>query len=193
MDKRSITSAANGKLGGRPKKKVEPPYVEGESWKFIKDAPNYLVSDKGRIFSTHNGGRIMSQKTKDNHYKEVCLRIGKAYKMFYVHRLVAFAFIEDIGKPEVDHIDGDRANNNVSNLRWVTRAENGRGYNKPRGGSSKYRGVSLYKSIGKYAAEIMKDGVKIRLGLFKDEVEAAKAYDKKAIELGFSKEALNGI
>tara|TARA_R110000868_G_scaffold108113_1_gene295514 strand:+ start:279 stop:851 length:573 start_codon:yes stop_codon:yes gene_type:complete len=46
-------------------------------------------------------------------------------KMFFIHRLVAQHFIQNKeNKPEVNHIDGDKLNNHISNLEWVTRSEN---------------------------------------------------------------------
>ena len=193
MDKRSITSAANGKLGGRPKKKVEPLYIDGETWKVIEDCPNYLVSNKARVFSTHNNGRILSPSNKRG-YKIFGLRKDGEYKMVYLHRLVATAFVlNEYDKPEVDHIDGDKSNNHPANLRWVTSGENSRGYNAPRKGKSKYRGVCWQKERKKWAVEIMKDRKKYRLGHFDSEIEAAKVWNEKAIELGFSKEALNAV
>ena len=54
----------------------------------------------------------------------------KSQKQKYIHRLVASAFIENpLSKKEVDHIDGNRKNNNVENLRWVSRIENVRNPN----------------------------------------------------------------
>lgn len=62
---------------------------------------------------------------KDGYFR-VSIRIApKKYKTVKIHRLVALAFIPNpTGKPCVDHIDSDRQNNNVSNLRWATVAEN---------------------------------------------------------------------
>ena len=67
-------------------------------------------------------GVILKAGKKSNGYLQVCL--GRT-KNRYVHRLVAEAFVQNpLNRNEIDHIDGDRANNNSNNLRWVTRSEN---------------------------------------------------------------------
>ena len=66
--------------------------------------------------------RVLKPYIHTNGY--VRLNLGRGNRK-YVHRLVAEAFIcNPEGKPQVDHIDGNRANNAVENLRWVTRKEN---------------------------------------------------------------------
>ena len=97
-------------------------------WKtidFIDGFENlYEVSDTGIV------RRIDSQRELKNTlnmygYYSVHFSNGKKRKRIYVSRLVAMAFIPNIhNKPEVDHIDTDPKNNNVSNLRWVTKYEN---------------------------------------------------------------------
>ena len=72
------------------------------------------------------GGKPLSQKTKSNGYKEVNLfvdaQIGKSR---YVHRLIAEAFIGDIQDGMcINHKDGDKSNNHISNLEIVTYSEN---------------------------------------------------------------------
>lgn len=58
-------------------------------------------------------------------YPMICLFRNRQQKAFYVHRLVAIHFVDNIdGKKEVNHIDGDKDNNVFSNLEWVTRSEN---------------------------------------------------------------------
>lgn len=93
-------------------------------WKYINK--DYMVSSDGQIKSLPRGGtipkeRILIQKKGKTGYRSVNLN-GK-WKL--VHRLVAEAFIENKeNKKFVDHIDFNKSNNCVSNLRWVSVEEN---------------------------------------------------------------------
>lgn len=83
----------------------------------------YEVSNLGRV--RNKDGHIMAQFNNGNGYMQLSLtKFGKSYHE-YVHRLVAMAFIPNPdNKPQVDHRDTVRSNNEVSNLRWVTASEN---------------------------------------------------------------------
>ena len=86
------------------------------------------------------------------------------------------------GDSEVDHIDGDGLNNLRSNLRLATKSQNGMNMRK-RKGTSKYKGVCWYKPYKKWRTQIMKDYRQMHIGYYISEIDAAKAYDKKAKEL----------
>lgn len=98
-----------------------------ENWKFIN--ANYEVSDKGNIKSVNYRGTgksaIRKQSISKNGYMRVILSDNGKNKTYFVHRLVAAAFIPNPdNKPCIDHIDGDKSNNRADNLRWVTTKEN---------------------------------------------------------------------
>tara|TARA_R110002020_G_scaffold203484_3_gene407162 strand:- start:306 stop:830 length:525 start_codon:yes stop_codon:yes gene_type:complete len=136
----------------------------------------------------HKGevGDVVGYNTEKG-YKRVKLN----YQHFRVHRIVWFLSRGVWPTLYIDHIDGDKTNNTPENLREVTPAENSRGYREPIKKSSGYRGVHKYKSCWK--AVIGFESKKYNLGLYECEHEAAEAYNKKALELGFFPEALNKI
>ncbi len=85
----------------------------------------YSVTECGKVF-THRRNKFMSPGSSGGgRYMSVTLTRDGTPKGFLVHRLVALAFIENpLNKLEVNHMDGDRLNNHVSNLEWCTRMEN---------------------------------------------------------------------
>ncbi len=98
-----------------------------EEWKPIKGYEGlYEVSNTGKIKSFYFGKtRILSPRKNPLGYLHLVLYKDKVKKDLRVHRLVASAFIPNPNnKPEVNHIDGDKENNNVDNLEWATRKEN---------------------------------------------------------------------
>ena len=123
-------------------------------------------------------------------------RIMMKWTSSYVHELIAMAFVGDRPKGyDVDHINGNRSDNRPSNLRYVTRSQNLRGYQKVRG-NSKYRGVSINKSNPKFIVRVGlgRDGnyKNKYLGSFTYEKDAAIARDTFCFEeLGFPLEGLN--
>lgn len=94
-----------------------------EVFKFIADYPDYLVGNMGTVYSTIKRKELAQSNILG--YKKVTLINKNGAKDILVHTLVAKAFIEPVvGKEYVDHIDGNRGNNNSTNLRWCTFKEN---------------------------------------------------------------------
>ena len=83
----------------------------------------------------------------------------------------------------IDHIDHNGLNNQKSNLRFCTNSENAMNRIKMRNTSSIYKGVTFHKPNKKWMAQIKINGNKTHIGMFTSEIEAAKAYNAKAIEL----------
>ena len=94
-------------------------------WKEIQGFEGlYKISNEGKIYSNKINA-IMKTYINNNGYECVQLTKNKKRKHFLVHRLVAKAFIPNIdNKPQVNHIDGNKANNRVENLEWYTNSEN---------------------------------------------------------------------
>jgi len=92
----------------------------------------------------------------------------------YIHRLVAIAFIDNPdNKTLVDHIDGNKHNNHVSNLRWANRSENAANQRLSKG---------YYKSKNKYMARIHMNGKSYHIGTYDTAEEAQQAYRTKHAE-----------
>lgn len=94
-----------------------------EKWKDVDGYEGlYKISNFGRVKGKH---RIKSQQDNGKGYLTVHLNKNGKSRWHLVHRLVAKAFIENPeNKPTVNHIDGNRKNNNVNNLEWATYSEN---------------------------------------------------------------------
>jgi|TARA_R110002167_G_scaffold361098_1_gene579055 hypothetical protein len=155
----------------------------------------------GRMNTVHSDGSISwihgrtgklvnGFGTKDS---DSYMRISIGGKMHRMHRIVAQAFLVDfLDFPTVDHIDGDKLNNRLENLRMATgRFQNMAHQNKRKGCSSQYRGVSWYKNTNRWLASCKINGKDKHLGYFDSEREAAIARDTYAFSQGFSPEGLN--
>ena len=176
-----------------------------EYWKVIEDT-DYEVSSLGNIRNKNK--KEMKYFLNNSGY--AVIKLNK--KHFLIHRLAAIAFIPNPeNKQYVNHIDGNKLNNSISNLEWVTMSENRlhalrtglRKYNKPTLGKklprkgrtnpvSKYYGVFWDSSRNKWIAHVVQDKIKYLQKRFNTEEEAAKAYNSCVISFGLNK-PLNNI
>ena len=83
----------------------------------------YYISSEGAVFSQH--ANPLSKCVDKDGYEYILVRHKGKHKKYLVHRLVAKAFLPNPDSlPQVNHIDGNKRNNSVSNLEWVTNSEN---------------------------------------------------------------------
>lgn len=160
-------------------------------WKPTSEVPNYEVSSGGsvrsldRIVKGSQGskrlirGRVLKPWLNRAGYFVVSLWQDNKKQNFDVHRLVGLAFVGDY--PKFDHKDRNSTNNFPSNLRPCTSSENGAN-TTGRSGTSKFKGVSWDKSRQKWQTHVMVDYKSKFLGRFDSEVDAAKAYNKAAVQ-----------
>lgn len=97
-----------------------------EQWKIIKEASNYEISNTGKV-RNRISLRVLKGRRNKGGYLQVSLKIDETQKFSnkYIHRLVAQYWIDNIeNKKEVNHKDGNKENNNIENLEWVTPSEN---------------------------------------------------------------------
>lgn len=98
-------------------------YLNGAHLCPILGHPAYYVSRQGQVYSAHTD-RILKDCNCAG-YRNVGLSVNGQCKSFKVHRLVALAFLPNPqNKPDVNHKDGNKANNWLSNLEWSTEKEN---------------------------------------------------------------------
>jgi hypothetical protein len=109
---------------------LAPPCIDGEEWRTVTGYENrYDVSNMGRVWSRITN-RILSGGPTSKGYLTVSLYDGstpKKPKSLCIHEIVAIAFIGR--RPEkytIDHVDGNKRNNAVGNLEYVTQSENSR-------------------------------------------------------------------
>jgi uncharacterized Rmd1/YagE family protein len=110
-------------------------------------------------------------------YAKTCVTINKKRVHLLMHRLIM-----DASKKCVDHINGNGLDNRKSNLRLCERHENALNrvinYNNVSG----YKGVSWFKVVKKWRAQIQYKKVVYHLGCFEKRIDAAKAYNEAAIK-----------
>ena len=136
-----------------------------EVWKKFPEATEYEVSTHGRV---RKKWRIKKLSPQKNGYLKTWIR----GKLFRVHRLVALTFLADTRRPwlkVVDHIDQDKTNNHVSNLRWTSQAVNHFNSEKTKGYCKRRERFRVYQRfMGKLKHH----------GYFKHESEAKELADQ---------------
>jgi len=150
---------------------------------FVDDIPGYEgeygATQEGDIYSFKRN-KFLKPGRHGNGYLHVTLhktdRVSSRGKIISIHRIIALTFIVNPENlPCVDHIDRNKRNNCVSNLRWVTYNQNNTNRVSIPNTSSQYKGVNLRS--GKWESYIQVNGNKKYLGTYKEEIDAAVAFN----------------
>jgi hypothetical protein len=129
------------------------------------------TADAGRV-SKH----VWHQDTQG--YARAMVKIEKRWRLVRLHRFL----MAPPARLFVDHIDGDRLNNQRLNLRLCSPAQSAKN-TKARGGTSRFKGVCWHRGAKKWMAQIQVDRVNHHLGLFIAEEDAATAYRQAALKM----------
>ncbi len=90
----------------------------------IPDYPNYTIDRDGNVVNKKNL-RILKQQLDKDGYAITTLYNGGKYRKMKIHRLLGMCYIPKIeGKDLIDHINRDKSDNRIENLRWVNASEN---------------------------------------------------------------------
>lgn len=144
---------------------VDPTSPSGLRWK-VK---------RGPVFPGDPAGNV-----QPNLYYQVCIN----YKKMYTHRVVWELVNGPIPpKMEIDHIDGNRQNNDIANLRLATHSNNKWNTTKRSNNTSGFKGVTWFGRTKKWHARIRCHGKNTSLGYHNTPEEAHAAYCKAASEL----------
>lgn len=152
----------------------------------------YRVNKLGWVFTNYSKRRLTPSVNSDGYFVVSIKQHGKRFTQS-IHRLVAELYLTKVSDTlQVNHIDGNKQNNKVSNLEWCTASINIKhsyslGLNKPAIGKklpsnkSGFPGVAFHKASKKYEARLAGK----YLGVFTTKEEAFNAYLVQAVERGF--------
>lgn len=157
--------------------------------------PSQEILKQLLAYDAETGALTWRKRTSSRNYagKEAGAAHGEGYRIVMVngvsylaHRII-WKLVTGEDPLEIDHIDGNRSNNRISNLRTVTSAENSKNMKRAEDNSSGVTGVYFTKRLGKYIAEITANGKYRYLGLFCTLEEATAARKAAELELNFHK------
>lgn len=150
-----------------------------EEYQQIEGFNDYEVSNMGNVRNA-NTGRVLRPSNGSGYCVVILRRDGKSVSK-NVHELVAKTFIHNPeNKPCVDHINGNKLDNNVNNLRYATKRENSRNAKLSKANTSGVKGITFDKKSKKWLAQIMINGRNIYIGRFRNIEDAKQARVNKA-------------
>lgn len=141
-----------------------------------------------RTWNTKYAGKECGGLDRTTGYRKIAMTINGASRFVYSHRLAWFMEHGEIPSGQIDHIDHNKTNNRISNLRDVSRSQNQRNKLMPKNNTSGVTGVAWHKQRGKWVAysRVSGSGKIKHLGLYESISEAEAAVIKFRKEHGYS-------
>jgi len=136
----------------------------------LVDGEDYEVLSKYKWWAVKDGNTFYAVRAQT---------VGSKRQTISMHRQILNAQHGD----EIDHCYGCGLDNRRTNIRFCTMSQNCQNQRPTKGKSSNFKGVSWHKNTKKWQVRIIHNRKNICLGYFLSEIEAAKAYDKKAKQL----------
>jgi hypothetical protein len=149
--------------------------MQEEIYKIITGSENYEVSSFGNIRNANTKRMLKHQIDKGGYCTVVIYCIDKRVAK-KIHRLVAITFLEnEDDKPCIDHIDGNRQNNHIENLRFATYSENSHNAKTRKDNISGHKGIRYDEITKRWRVRITIDGTQIHLGGYVNKEDAIQA------------------
>ena len=157
-----------------------------ESWLNIPNYEGiYIVSNFGNVICLRkNKRRSLSKRISPSGYLRVTLHKESNRRTYFIHQLVAMAFLGHIPNGNalvINHKNFDKLNNNIDNLEIVTNRENSN--RKHLKSTSNFVGVDYHKKSKKFRSRIVYKKKLIHLGFYDSEILASVAYENKLKEI----------
>jgi len=147
-----------------------------EEWVKIEGF-EYSINIKGEVINDKTE-RIMKSYLDSHGYYIVTLYKNNKEKKYKIHRLIGKYFIENPNNYlEIDHKNGNRADNTIENLRWCNSSQNKRNMKKRENTTSRFKGISFCKRDNKWRAQCKLNGKVKHIGYYNTEIEGAEAYN----------------
>lgn len=127
-----------------------------------------------------NLGRARAGSVAGTPHLKGYVSIGVLGRSYLAHRLAWFFTFGEMPAAQIDHRDGDKTNNRISNLRLATNSQNQANKPASRASSSGIKGVYWWKTGGKWKSQIVVNGCSVFLGYFSTKNDAAEAYRNAA-------------
>jgi len=157
--------------------------MELENFQDIKGFPNYMINEYGDVYSKKLN-RLLKIRKNNCGYNTFSLRNNKKTYTKSQHRLLGIQYLPNPDNlPCIDHINRNKLDNCLSNLRWVSYSLNAKNKSSKLNSTSRFIGVRKTKNIKKpYRAETTYQGKYYSLGYYTTEEEAFEAYKQFNLE-----------